>query len=227
MKKQTIILFIITSILMLLGLYFIILKPIDNTKAKITNKITRSATYEVYLKDNPYYDNNPVKNNIYASNSIDYINIYFNYNNPNNNYTYNITAKIKGNINNNLIWTKNFILKENQTTNNNIKDNITINYDSYNNLVNSYENTYNLILDATLNISLNIKYNNKTDSINIDIPLTKTTTSIISNYEPTTINITNIKNITYINYIIGTLFIFISLILIYIKTNQKNTPKKQ
>ncbi len=227
MKKQTIILFIITSILMLLGLYFIILKPIDNTKAKITNKITRSATYEVYLKDNPYYDNNPVKNNIYASNSIDYINIYFNYNNPNNNYTYNITAKIKGNINNNLIWTKNFILKENQATNNKIKDNITINYDSYNNLVNSYENTYNLILDATLNISLNIKYNNKTDSINIDIPLTKTTTSIISNYEPTTINITNIKNITYINYIIGTLFIFISLILIYIKTNQKNTPKEK
>ncbi len=106
-KYKNIILFIITTILIIFGLYFIILKPISNPKIKTTNNITKSATYEVYLKDNPYYDSNPLNSNIYASNSIDYINIYFNYNNSlQTNYSYNITAKIKGNINNNLVWKK-------------------------------------------------------------------------------------------------------------------------
>ncbi len=118
---------------------------------------------------------------------------------------------------------KTFVLKEKQSTNNklSIKDNITINYTDYNNLVSSYENTYNLILDATLNVSLNIKYNQKTDNITIDIPLTKTTTSIIPNYEPIN-NIPTTKNITYINYIIGSICIFISLILIYLKNNNQH-----
>ena len=80
-SKKNIILFIITTIITLLGLFFIIFKPISNLKNNIpSQEITRLLTYEVYLKDNPYYDSNPLKNNIYASNSIDYLNINFNYN---------------------------------------------------------------------------------------------------------------------------------------------------
>ncbi len=242
MKKlnyANIFLFIITTLISLLGVAFLIFKPLENKKTPThISPITKNATYEVYLKDNPYYNQNPLNTNAYVANSIDYLNIYFDYNYGETNahsYSYNITAEIIGYVDNinEPIWNKKFILT-NPTTKNinqnkfNIKEKTTINYSYYNNLVSSYENSYNIVLDANLLISLNIEIDGKKDSIELNMPLTKTTTKIIPNYQETN-SITTSKEQFNSNYLIGIILLLTSIFIIFIKkskTSNLNYSKK-
>ena len=215
-------------ILFLSGLYLLIFK---NPKAIITTKITKKTSYQVYLLPNSFYDENPLISKLYASNSIEYINLTFNYKllskkqlppNYKSKITTEIIANLKSDNTKDIIWSKTFTTDEEQKeiTNNeiNLTKSINIDYNFYNNLVKEYETTYNLQLDALLKVKLNFILENFTDDIEVNIPLNSKTTSINESFKPTTIN----KEIphNYFKYF-GLTLIFTSFILLSSKLKRK------
>ncbi len=248
MKKNNLnkIMLLLSILFFIIGTYLIIVNIINNG-SNTNYKIIRNSDFKIYLKDNKFYENNILninnKYDYYASKSIDKIKINFNYKFNSNKtinikYKYNITSQIVSNIDNEdkLIWNKNYNLKEakeyeiNSNTFN-INDSIDIDYNYYNLYAKEYDEEYriktNQILKIYLNVTFKTNLNNKeySDCIEIDIPLTNTYTSITNNYEKNTIYKIE-KDNNYINYIIGSSFILISILIIFVillkKENKSN-----
>ena len=170
------------------------------------------------------------------------------------NYNYNITANLVGSVANNNdqgkeVWNRNFILLDNKqleinSNQFNIDEQIDIDYEYYNNLARDYEEKYGLTINAILKIRFNIYLNaNLTnmnletksieDYIELDIPITNTVTNVEEKFEKSSTE--SIKDETskllfkqIIYYIIGGLFIIISIIQIMLWNRKgKNTLEKR
>jgi hypothetical protein len=225
-------------ILILIGLF-----PKQDLTPYYSYDIKRGIDYKVYLKPNNFYEDEYLESDKqYTSELIDYIDIDFGYllngsNTINMNYDYDITATIIGEYENTSsgkseIWTKKYSLLENQTkqvfdtTEFDINQNIKIKYDTYNKIVNDYKSEFKLAIDAYLNVKLNIKYDgtiqkNKkqlkgTDSLEINIPLSKSAIKIDTSYDedtsknliPTTQDLQDMKKVY-----VGAIILIIDLLL--------------
>ncbi len=217
--------------------------------------INRNADYQVLLKENNFYENKTIPSDrSYVSKGIDKYLLEFKYNlsstnNKNIKCKYNITAQIVGTVSSNNeqekeIWTKNYVLLDDKSTdiqdNLSIVENVDIKYDDYNNIVQEYEDNYGISINAILKIKFNILYNvefdnkeNKSindveDCIELDIVLNNSISSVEKNYEEITkkevfpIN----KNDVNVYYICSGAFGIVAMILIILVTRKRRNPEE-
>ncbi len=183
-RKKIRILIILSIIILLIGILF--LEAIyfsKNIQKNNIYKFKNKTYYEVTLKPNIYFLNNKIKaNNYYIANSIETIDIYFNYylqnkTEENINYSYDITATLKSYADNGtkLIWTKDFNLQNINNINQkeiNIKENYNLDYQYYVNYVKTFQEYYNIKTETYLYVKLNIKINDQTNPyILLTIPI--------------------------------------------------------
>lgn len=240
--KQRVILYSVLFIFLLcLGLLFLY-KTIDIKREKVIayNEIG-TLDYKVYLKENDFYQESYLEENMYyIASLIKNIDIDLNYNfeidtNVDMSFDYDIIGKlvILEGQNKNKLYEREYELKtveaatrENQK-NNNIHDTLSIDYDYYNDLANKFKSTYGIDAASQLEIYININKNiSKEKDIDLKeskqmvmtIPLTQKTLDI-------KIDDTGIKNsnqmiskskISFSNIIFGILFIIDFPILIYV-----------
>ncbi len=255
-NKANIVLILITVAMLIIG-YILINQGINyekNLPSIYNYTAQKSENYEVLLKPNDFYTSKTLPSGrYYASKSIEAFIINFQYDlnssqKTNIKYTYNITAELIGTINTNEnqdeeIWNRTFTLLENNNNETNaqqisIKQGINLDYQYYNDLARAYEKTYGIAIDSLLKIHFNITYNidlsnlneqteTKEDNIELEIPLTDTTTELRENYEKITSNNIKSKSKTtkIIYYTTGTIFITGAIILIIKKIKQIKNQK--
>ncbi len=218
-------------------------------------KAEKNSDYEVILKENDFYDSRILPSEkYYASQSIDDILINFRYDfkasrNVNIRYNYNIVAELIGTSNQSndegkQVWNRKFIIQNMKFDNilDNDKfsiteENIDIDYEYYNSLVQSYEKEFKISINAILKVRLNIYYNIRYNSINmeenkiedfieLDIPINNTVTEVTREYEDSKEdNIfsqeNNINFYKSICFIIVILILFENIILIKLFIKRK------
>ena len=219
--------------------------------------IQKTSDYEVILKPNNFYATQTLPSGkYYAAKSIDLFKINFIYDfkadkKEELEYNYNIDADLVGIVKDNdnqekEVWTKNFMLKEIKDIEKinsdkfSINKDINVDYEEFNNLAREYEETYKIAIEAKLKVRLNIYLNINLSEFNIDnaqiqdfieleIPLTNTTTEVTENYnkeEEKNILPSSeiIKNNKIILYSIGGIFILIAITIaiITIRRNIRN-----
>lgn len=243
-KPKTYIYITICAISIFLAIIFFLASN-SKTVYSMNYKETGDIKYKVYLKDNNYYDNSFLGENMrYISDLIDYIDIEYDYDLLTSNKfkitnTSSIDAKIIIKENNKVLYDKNISLEEPQTNKYNIDNihinkNVRIDYQKYNNIVQELLKEYDIsnnvanVLEVELNIinDYDIEKIPVLDidkkSLKIQIPLLKNTIEI-NNKEYDNIN--SKKEVKYTvnkeinNYIllgISILFLIISLILFII-----------
>ena len=202
-RKFKITLFVVSTILLILGGLFLILNYINLSKPKYV-KYTEDSKIDnkVIYKENSFFDDKELpQNNKYIASLIDKIKTDFNYNisflnkKINYNYKYKIVATVsvldnedKEKIfeNNETIYESKFIPASNHTS---INKSINVDYNKYNDLINSFKNTYSLKdAESKLTVSMyvnvksssnsNIENLNKNAVISFSMPLTTRTTGI-------------------------------------------------
>ena len=202
-RKFKITLFVVSTILLILGGLFLILNYINLSKPKYV-KYTEDSKIDnkVIYKENSFFDDKELpQNNKYIASLIDKIKTDFNYNisflnkKINYNYKYKIIATVsvldnedKEKIfeNNETIYESKFIPASNHTS---INKSINVDYNKYNDLINSFKNTYSLKdAESKLTVSMyvnvksssnsNIENLNKNAVISFSMPLTTRTTGI-------------------------------------------------
>ena len=211
---------------LIISLCIFILCFVNGIKFKVNYnldyKIKSDVNYQVYLKDNDYYKEKSLKEDMqYITDLIDYIDINFNYKidtnkQSNYDYKYNITADIivtDRNDNNKVLYKDSDVLKDtvniNEYKDNNIDilENLKIDYSKYNNLVNSFKSKYvlsassNLVL--TMHVDAIVRNSNVDDDIvdsedlKVTIPLSEQTINILKDYDDT-LNTGTISKYSYI-----------------------------
>lgn len=202
-RKSKIILFIVSTIVLVLGGLFLILNYFNLSKPKYVKYTEDSKIdYNVVYKENSFFDDKELsQNNKYIASLIDKIKTDFNYNisfinkKINYNYKYKIVATVsvldnedKEKIfeNSETIYESKYIPASNHTS---INKSINVDYNKYNDLINSFKNTYSL-KDAesklTVSMYVNVKSSsnseieklNKNAVISFSMPLTTRTTGI-------------------------------------------------
>lgn len=183
--------------------------PNKEQKPIYSYNVKRNVDYKVYLKENSFYEEEYLeKDKLYATQIIDYIDIDFDYNllisnKADFNYSYDIEATIIGEYDNTSsgraeLWKKKYTLLKNKeekkadTTELSLNQNLKIDYSKYNEVVNEFKKNFKLAIDAYLNIKLNINYEGSlkesdkkvkdTESLEINIPLSKATIGIDTKY---------------------------------------------
>lgn len=183
----------------------------DKILSSLTYVETESSDYKVYLKENPFYDeeflisNEKDRNITYVTSYVDYIRFNYNYmlnytNHVDGNYNYYLDGEIivyDPNNNDNIYWNKTYNLSKNVT--NKFVDSGSYNLDfDYNLDFQQYLNEYNdfkrkdpsVISDAKFIIKLHIDNKSKysdMDNINFaseityEIPLSESTFKISKN----------------------------------------------
>ena len=190
-KNKKLILLIL-SIILIMG-FFLSIIYIKNSKKSKLYQFQNKTYYEVTLKPNTYFPTNKIEsNNYYLANAIKSVDIYFDYNlktKENINYSYDITATLKSYANNGteLIWTKDFNLKNINNLNDkeiNIKENYNLDYTYFVNYVKSFQEYYNIKTETYLYVKLNIKINNETNPyVLLTIPISDNVIEITMNEE--------------------------------------------
>lgn len=202
-RKIKITLFVVSTILLILGGLFLILNYINLSKPKYV-KYTEDSKIDnkVIYKENSFFDDKDLsQNNKYIASLIDKIKTDFNYNisflnkNIKYNYKYKIIATVsvldnedKEKIfeNSETIYESKLISASNHTS---INKSINVDYNKYNDLINSFKNTYSLKdAESKLTVSMyvnvksssnsNIENLNKNAVISFSMPLTTRTTGI-------------------------------------------------
>ena len=200
--KQRVILYSVLFILLLcLGLLFLY-KTIDIKREQVIayNEIG-TLDYKVYLKENDFYQESYLEENMYyIASLIKNIDINLNYNfevdtNVDMSFNYDIIGKlvILEGQNKNKLYEREYVLKnvevetKKNQKNNTIHDSLSIDYDYYNDLANKFKATYGIDAASQLEIYINInKEINKEKDINLNetkqmimtIPLTQKTLDI-------------------------------------------------
>lgn len=177
-------------------------------KVKLHYKIKPSIDYKVYLKENEYYKEKYLSENMqYISGLIDYIDLNLKYKvdiseKANCEYKYNIKADLIITDKNNsdkVLYKSSEILKDivvvkNPKTNNiNVIENIKLNYDNYDGLVSSFKGKYNISVSSNLIITMHVDTIVQGEKINKDIidsedmvvtiPLSEQTINILTDYK--------------------------------------------
>ncbi len=159
-------------------------------------------------------------------------------------YNYNIIATLIGTIKDNdnedkQVWERKFILKKDtknkqeSTDKIDINEKTTIDFDYYKGLVDDYEKTYRVSINAFLKVRCNVinsiisedidvNSGKVEDYIELEIPINNTISEVKQDYENTTTRSINTKTENYdllknILYVLGTIFIIESIILIVLE----------
>lgn len=182
---------IITFIFSVIMICFFATQYIKVNKADIVNYTENGKiNYRVLLKDNKYYDENYVDQNMmYVANLIDKIEINFDYDLfidrlLDCNVDYNIVANliIKDGVSDKIFYNKKYDLaadhSESTNYNNNYNKSLLIDYPYYNLLASQFKGDLGVDTESFLRVSLNIKKNSNEVLINdsniyIDIPLSE------------------------------------------------------
>ena len=202
--------------------------------------IDKNTDYKIILKPNNFYTN-PVlsKQDGYASKSIDNINLQFIYKfnasrKENLDYSYNIKA--------NLVASEeyNYYLEEEKIENLseiNIDKTINIDYEYFSELVKAYEREYGISVNAILKVKFSISYyfptfsnvEKQEDIIELDIPITNTTTSIQEVYDKKAQKniVLNKDNIKLNKYLIVALILIVTSVILLIVVIIKNILNKE
>lgn len=195
--------FIISSIFLILGIFFLYLSLDTNERVVINYQSNKNIDYQVFLKNNNFFEQPFLsKGTTYISSLINYINIDYKYNFEydkamDSEYTFYIKGTILADKSSNEegnYWKKEYILQEKQTNKLensniiNISSNLKIDYQKYNELLTSFKQEYGLTIDGKLKVELivdiesindEIKKPIKTnDSLELVIPLTEKTVDI-------------------------------------------------
>ncbi len=203
-----IVIIIFLDVLIVLSLFFIYKgynKKVNGKKYYYNTN--GQIDYKVYLLPNDFYEEEYLgMNKQYTSELIDYVDINLKYlydgsQKSDINYNYDVTATIKGEYEKDEgkseIWTKKYTLinkvedEKKDSTSFNIDQNVKINYKEYNDVVNDFKRNFRLAIDAYLDVKMNITYTtkidgitkklDKTDTVELTIPLTSNTMKITAN----------------------------------------------
>ncbi|MBR2678479.1 MAG: hypothetical protein IKE63_03585 [Bacilli bacterium] len=159
---------------------------LTKTFISLEYKEDNSVNYNVFLKENNYFESRVLdENRTYITSIIDYIKVKYHYNlkfseNVNGEYKYYIQAVVsanKPNGDNGYYWQKKYTLVEPKTLKlNNVKDIyineiVNINYSQYNNLLEEFKTDYSIETDGLLKVELVVESNvtgeRYTDSIKL------------------------------------------------------------
>lgn len=219
------------------------------TLYKYKYDIQRNVVPQFNLKqDSSYYYDELVSNTgVYPATAIEnmYLNMSYAFNGDRDavlNYTYNIKAQLIGDFDgvSSPVWRKEYTLLEDVNSSNEntfkINERVGIDYQYYNNLVKQYKNTYQLAINAYLKVRLNVSYNcvyednkfNKTDYVEVNIPLNDYVSEVKKNYQDLSseqIDDTQKEEIDYITLYIGAILVIIATILFITANNNKEVTK--
>ncbi len=174
-RKKVRLLIILTIIILFIGiLIWEITYFWTNIQKNNVYELKNETSYEVTLRPNTYFLNNKIKaDNYYIANSINTIDIYFNYYLKNKmeeniNCSYDVTITLKSYADNGtkLIWTRDFQLKSINDINQkeiNIKENYNLNYQYYVNYVKAFQEYYDIKTETYLYVKLDIQIDEKTN----------------------------------------------------------------
>jgi hypothetical protein len=190
------------------GLY-----PVDVEEVYYNYNINRDVNYKVYLKDNDFYEEEYLDmDKQYTSELIDYIDIDFSYLFTGSkltdiSYSYDVSGAIVGEYENTSsgkseIWRKKYTLLDaqsfikNSSTTFDVNQNIKFDYQKYSEVVSDFRSRFKLAIDANFVMTFDVTYTGKingtdetvsgTDTIEISIPLSKTTLAITTKYDKNT-----------------------------------------
>lgn len=234
-------------------IFFFVSIPFSKNKDislyKYKYDVQRNVVPQFNLKqDSGYYYDELVSNTgVYPAVAIDnmYLNMSYLFNGDRDaviDYTYNVNAQLIGDFDgvSSPVWKKEFTLLDNVTNQSNnsfkINERVGIDYQYYNNLVREYKSTYQLAINAYLKVRLNVSYNciydgdkfNKTDFVEVNIPLNEYVSEVKKNYQDvSTEQIEDIKEvkIDYVTLYFGIIFVTISIILFIVASNKKEVTR--
>lgn len=237
---RSILLFLYALVFLMLSI-FIIYKGLDVVKTKDITYINNSdIDYQVYLKENDYFDEPYLnKGEKYIASLIDRIHIIYNYNltsyeEMSGEYTYHLVATIlvKEKDKDSILWENDYDLSNKQSVSFNkqtviaVSDEVDISYDYYNDIVNSFKKDYGVPVDANLMVKLVVETNAKDDGKDftitqepfVSIPLSEQTLeidfSVVENDINTdTITYTKYPWLNHILLVIGIIFVIIYLFI--------------
>lgn len=227
----------------LLCLVFVYYGVSSRKASNVTFKEKGAPDYQVYLKENDYYQEPYLEKGMsYVASLIDYVKIDFDYNlnssKPSDiDYKYRIDAELiiteRGNENA-VLYRENIKLKDEVSntakTNSLIDESINIKYDDYNAKVNSFKQNYALSVSSKLVVTMHIDAKATSNEISqseytsahdltVSIPLSEQTIEI--KFDSTDINETkeileysNFNPINYIYLAVGIILGIVALILV-------------
>lgn len=163
-------LFIILIVIsVILAYYFTTRRVDDQVVADVTYEQESSINYRVFYEENQFYDEIFMEEGgTYVSSLIDEIEIDYNYytyfnKKINGTYTYDINARlVVWNTNQDEIWTKDFVIKDDRAANFQrkkdylIEESVVIDFKEYKDIYLAYKNEQNIATEAILYISMNV-----------------------------------------------------------------------
>ncbi len=170
----------IILVLMILGIILFISSVSVKTKSNIAYSQTGNLDYKVYLKENDYYTESYLEENMqYISSLIDDVDVDFKYNfNANENINYKYTYYVQGNLvvandedKSKIIYSKTEKLSSPKTitkTSSNgfaINEKVKVDYEKYNNLAKQFKSSYAINADSNLELSLIINIEDEKGNI--------------------------------------------------------------
>lgn len=240
-KYARFIMFFLFVILFVSLSIFIIYKGLDIVKQKDIYYLDNSTIdYNVYLKDNDYYETNYLeKDHKYLASLIDKIVIDYNYDlssddamKGNYSYYFALSLVVKEQNKNDILWKKDYNLTEKKELNFenqnkiSINDNISIDYGYYNNLAAQFKKDYGVLTDSFIYVKLiiNTQIVQNSDKYEIEkapyliIPLGEKTVefeehNIVNDVSSKAITYTKYPVLNYIILVFGIIFLIIYLYL--------------
>ena len=211
----------------------------DLDEIKYLYDIKNNIDYKVYMFENNFFEEEYLgMNKQYMSKLVDTINVDFSNKvkiskKSNIEYNYEIKASINAKapstdgIFDSILWTKNYVLKDNVedaksgVVENNIYVPLEIDFQEYKQLVTEFQNQMRLDINAYFNVDFILNYVMyidgerivKTENLNMQIPLSTQTFSITTNYSVETNEVVyqEIENDNNIKLISGFILFFSSL----------------
>ena len=172
--------------LFIIGIVLIFFGFNDKESIDLTYEENNNINYNVYLKDNNFFDTPYLgENRTYIASLIDYIDVFFHYNISYNRkltgkYTYKYVALVRANKKNSsgYYWEKEYKLSDEKTVDMNnsfnvsIEDNIKVKYSTYNDILSKFKKEYGISTDGELKVVMKITNIINKDSLNnIDRPI--------------------------------------------------------
>lgn len=179
MKNKLMLTIILCLIVAVIGIIFIFAS--FNPSSTISDylysyKLNKDANYTIGIKRNNFYTAETLESNkTYIADLVNQVNVNFKTDykiNTNTNFYYNYkiinTVYVKyantSNSSDNILWSKEFVIKESQLqtlmnqTSFNINDNITLNYQDYRLQAQNFKSTYNLPVESYMELKLVLYY---------------------------------------------------------------------
>ncbi len=171
--------------LFIIGIILIISGFNDKKTVDLKYNENNSIQYNVYLKENPFFDTKYLpEGRTYIASLIDYIDVNFHYDVEYSRkltgiYKYKLVALVRANKKegNGYYWEKEYDLTEEKTVdikdnvNISIDDNVKVKYSTYNEILNKFKKEYNIDTNGELRIIMKINNTSKFEKVKTPVEL--------------------------------------------------------